>query len=245
MFPWPLLGENRESVEAVLSIGRQYARERDDANRIASRLGIMRYLHLANQVRRLLPAPARLVDLGGGYGQVALFLREWGYDVTVFEIRPHYEASLKRLGLRYLMRPDGDLSAFADGSLDGVVEVAVLELIDDKPGFVRRARRLLRDGGLYFCFLFPNRGYWMPRLGLRGSSPYSSPREFASEDVARFFTDEGFGLLRVDQFQFLPMNRLRVNHLVSGIWGFDRLLCRCPGLRLLSGSFNLTLRKEG
>jgi hypothetical protein len=54
------------------------------------------------------------------------------------------------------------------GFFEGLLEVAVLELIDDMRAFIRKARRLLCDGGLYFCGVFPNKNHWFTRMGLRG-----------------------------------------------------------------------------
>ena len=92
-----LLAENHEAVEIILNIGTTRARISDDANQIASRLGSMRYLCISDQVRRYCRRGTRPLDLAGGYGQLPFFLKNWGYEVTVFEVRPHYEEVLKRL----------------------------------------------------------------------------------------------------------------------------------------------------
>jgi hypothetical protein len=61
-----LLTENRDAVKRILSIGGERTRVSDDANCIASRLGIVRYLYLADQVRQRCPLGTRLLDIGVG-----------------------------------------------------------------------------------------------------------------------------------------------------------------------------------
>lgn len=239
-----LLGENREAVDTILAIGLERAKHSDDANRIASTLGIFRYLYLSDLVRRVCPRNARLLDLGGGYGQLSFFLKNWGYDVTVFEVRSHYETVLAHLGLTYLIQPEGDLSIFHDRSMDAVIEVAVLELIEDKTAFIRNTRRVLRDGGYYFCCLFPNKSYWLSKLGIRGRSEYSSPRDYGPLEISTLFRQEGFVRKQAEFFQFLPMNMVKVNRLVEQIWTIDRTLCHISRIGRLSNMFNLVFKLE-
>lgn len=239
-----LWAENREQIERILKVGVDQARTHEDAHRIASRLGVMRYLYVADQVRRSCPPTAHLLDIGGGYGQVSFFLQSWGFDVMVFEVRPHYEEILNRLDLPYVMRADGDLSCFANGTYDGVIEVAVLELIRDKQAFIRNALSLLKEGGLYFCFLFPNGKYWVTKMGIRGPNPYASPRTYTPQAVVKLFENEGFKLESAEQFQFLPMNTVKVNSLASLAWKFDRFLCRLPLIGSFANFHNLVFRKS-
>ncbi len=238
-----LLAENHEAVETILKIGTTRPRISDDANRIASRLGIMRYLCIADQVRRYCRRGTRLLDLGGGFGKVSFFLKNWGYEVTVFEVKPHYEEVLKRLRIPYSIQQDGDLSIYPDVFLGGLFEAAVLELIEDIRTFIRNVRRILYDGGLYFCGVFPNKKYWLTKMGLSGHSPYTNLRSYGLSDVVSILRQEGFTVLTTEQFQFFPMNLPKINHMVSVLWSLDRMLCRLPYIGRLRNNFNFVLKR--
>jgi ubiquinone/menaquinone biosynthesis C-methylase UbiE len=106
----------------------------------------------------LVPPPGRAtLDLGCGEGRVARDLAHRGHRVTGIDASP----TLLRLARE--AQPDGeyligDAAAlpFDDGSFDLVVAFNTLMDIDDMPGAVREAARMLEPGGCFcVCITHP------------------------------------------------------------------------------------------
>jgi SAM-dependent methyltransferase len=108
----------------------------------------------------LLPPPGRAtLDLGCGEGRVARDLKTHGYDVVGIDAAP----TLVRLareadpGGEYRVA-DAAALPFEDGSFDLVVAFNSLMDIDDMPGAVREAARVLEVGGrMCACITHPMR----------------------------------------------------------------------------------------
>jgi ubiquinone/menaquinone biosynthesis C-methylase UbiE len=106
--------------------------------------------------RYLPPAPARVVDVGGGPGVYAAWLAALGYDVDLLDVVPlHVErARLKfaELGLERARAEVGDARQlpYASGSADWALLLGPLYHLpgrDDRLAALREARRVLGPGG--------------------------------------------------------------------------------------------------
>lgn len=120
---------------------------------------------LANAILGSGPGRARILDIGCGYGALALTLREvGGHEIAAMDILAERIASVAEKGRA---RPDGEgrvhlLIADAENSLpfkagtfDIVVATEVLEHLDDPARTLREVHRVLRPGGR-FLMTTPN-----------------------------------------------------------------------------------------
>lgn len=98
-----------------------------------------------DRIRRFVPPPAKILEVGCGTGNVSSFLAQKGYDVTGCE---YYEEALA-LGWPGFRKVHGDASdlPFQDGSFDVVGLFDVIEHIEDDNRPLREAFRVLRQGG--------------------------------------------------------------------------------------------------
>jgi ubiquinone/menaquinone biosynthesis C-methylase UbiE len=109
----------------------------------------------------LTPAPALVLDIGGGPGRYAIELARRGYGVTLADISEvelglaSAKASEAGVRLDACVRADArDLSQFPAGSFDAVVMMGPLyHLLDagDRLTAVREALRVVRAGGAVFA----------------------------------------------------------------------------------------------
>ncbi|MBI5075460.1 MAG: class I SAM-dependent methyltransferase [Nitrospirae bacterium] len=99
-----------------------------------------------DRISKVIPPPAKILEVGCGTGNVSSFLAHKGYDVTGCE---YYEEALV-LGWPGFTKVRGDASSlpFQDGSFDIVGLFDVIEHIEDDTAPLKEAFRVLRQGGI-------------------------------------------------------------------------------------------------
>jgi SAM-dependent methyltransferase len=116
------------------------------------------YSHYADRFFELLPAPARAtLELGCGEGRVSRDLGDRGHRVTAIDASPtllEAAATADPAG-EYVLADAADLP-FSDETFDLVVAYNSLMDVQDMPGAVREAARVLRaDGRFCVCVVHP------------------------------------------------------------------------------------------
>lgn len=134
-----------------------------DASNEGSRLrsGWFQLEHARTQeliLRHLPPAPATIIDAGGGAGIYACWLATLGYQVHLLDpVRKHVEqaraasAAQRNHPLASAEMGDARQLSFADASADAALLFGPLYHLverDDRLACLREARRVLRPGGL-------------------------------------------------------------------------------------------------
>lgn len=107
------------------------------------------------------PAPARILDIGGGPGRYAIALAKLGYEVTLADIsseslkRAEEQAKSEGVTLAGIYHADAtDLSAFSDTAYDAVLMLGPLyHLISQEARHqaVQEAARVLKNQGIVFA----------------------------------------------------------------------------------------------
>jgi S-adenosylmethionine-dependent methyltransferase len=107
------------------------------------------------------PAPARVIDIGGGPGRYALSLAEKGYGVTLVDLSEGNLAFAREKARETGLRLEGifqknalDLSAFPAESFDAALLMGPLYHLwqeSERLQALREALRLLKPGGLVFA----------------------------------------------------------------------------------------------
>jgi len=136
-----------------------FYRDADEASRLAT--GWFRLEHARTQellLRLLPPAPATIVDAGGGSGVYACWLSSLGYHVDLLDpVLKHVEqaraASSRQPGHPLMSAELGDARRLpqADQSVDAVLLLGPLYHLvarEDRITCLREAHRVLRSGGL-------------------------------------------------------------------------------------------------
>jgi SAM-dependent methyltransferase len=141
--------------------------------------GRLRFELLLGQVLQALPAPpARMVDAGGGTGQLAVALARRGYQVTVVDTSAAMLATCAQraagegteVGARLdtVQGDAADLPALlGPGSRDAAVCHDLITQVDDPAAVLAGLAGVLADGGV-LSLGFANRDWLVLRAGRRG-----------------------------------------------------------------------------
>jgi S-adenosylmethionine-dependent methyltransferase len=129
------------------------------------RLGVRHRAEFENTMRALgeflPPAPARLIDIGGGPGRYAIDLARLGYHVTLVDLSGGNLGLAKQKAAEAGVKLDGfvhanalALTAFPAGSFDAALLLGPLyhlHKLEERRAALEQARRLLKPGGLVFA----------------------------------------------------------------------------------------------
>lgn len=206
-----------------------------------------RRLVTANQYRRLyalvdryLVPDSKVLDWGCGNGHVSYGLWRRGLKVSGFSFE---DFGLRRhLDTTYEMRTgteeDPSGLPFDDQSFDGVMSVGVLEHVRETGGnelaSLREIARVLRPGGTFICFHFPNQFSLIEALSRQMPSSHSHQFRYTKADIQNLCSGAGLELLELRRYGALPRNMwhrapraIGDSPLVCGIWnGLDEVLGR-------------------
>jgi len=116
---------------------------------------------LYRRIGRELGVAHRVLDLGCGGCELVAFLRKayrqrvTGVDVSDGKLPRRNDPSNNRAPMRCIKGNAARLAFLRDGSMDAVVTTWALHEMDDRPGTVAEAYRVLRPGGKMLIVDFP------------------------------------------------------------------------------------------
>jgi len=189
------------------------ARARLDWPQFRSLAGARQYRRLHRLVRRYVPAGSRVLDWGTGNGHFSFFLRREGWRPVGFALEGVSNAAW--LGEPYEAFVPGDPGdpvrlPFEDGAFDAVGSIGVLEHVRETGGDERASLaeivRVLRPGGVFVCFHFPNRTSWIDWLASRVPGRHHHVYRYDRADLSRLAADSKLELLEVQRYGLLPRN---------------------------------------
>jgi 2-polyprenyl-3-methyl-5-hydroxy-6-metoxy-1,4-benzoquinol methylase len=198
-----------------------------------------RRLATAHQYRRLyelidaqLTPGCDVLDWGCGNGHVSYSLMRRNFNVSGFSFEDFGLRS--HLGHAYQFKQGNEVDPatlpFAAASFDAVMSVGVLEHVRESGGnelaSLREIERVLRPGGLFLCYHFPNR-YSLIEAITRTVAPraHAHRYRYTRSDIQALCRDSGLELVTSSRYGALPRNlwyraprALGDSALVAGAW---------------------------
>lgn len=174
------------------------------------------YLKLYKLLSKYVGQGGHVLDWGAGFGHFSYFLVRSGYTTSGFgfegppELCKGLDASRYQYVQGSLIEPTR--MPFDDSCFDAVVSVGVLEHVretgGEEIGSLREIYRILKPGGVFICYHFPNRLSWIEALARR-SRRFSHIYSFTQADIDTMIEATAFQLLEAGRYGFLPRNSWR------------------------------------
>jgi SAM-dependent methyltransferase len=169
------------------------------------------YRRLYRLARKYVAPGARVLDWGCGNGHFSYALGRLGYDVEGFAfedfaLRPHLGP-----GYRFALGdPDEPVRLpYADDSFEAVFSIGVLEHVrefaGDEAASLREIRRILKPGGSFVCYHFPNR-YSLVEVVNTAAGRHHHLYRYTDADVRRLCREGGLDAVEVRRYAALPRN---------------------------------------
>ena len=171
------------------------------------------------------PSPnVRLLDWGRGTGHFSYFLLEAGFatdsfnlnnkklhdmgEIQIFDLlKSKFESSF-----RYRTTTDSVKLPYPDNSFDSVVSIGTLEHVRETGGneikSLMEIYRVLKKGGIFFCYHFPNKFSWIDAVAKRISTKaYAYHRyKFTRKNIEVLNQAAGLTVKEIKMYGFFPRN---------------------------------------
>lgn len=186
-------------------------------------LPIYRNLRIAEYLVKRLPKSSRVLDWGCGYGDTSFMLRSMrpDLDITLYDVlsSPPWEVLAKRVNLNKITDSNEENLPFQTGYFDIVAGIGVLEHVKDHNGSIEEIRRILKPGGKFYVFLYPNRSSYTERFQKMIGNPHHD-KPLSMKELEKILIDSGFAIERKEYQLALPIILSRFPLFLRRIYNF-------------------------
>jgi cyclopropane fatty-acyl-phospholipid synthase-like methyltransferase len=205
-----------------------------------SHLSASQYLLAYQLVARYAKPGEAVLDWGTGKGHFSFFLLEQGFQVVAFTLgKPSTlsECLSMEFPERYQLVADPQATQklpFDDNIFDMVTSIGVLEHVRETGGneiaSLLEIERILKPGGIFLCYHFPNRYSWIEAIIKYIKNKYHHPYKYTRKEIENMLTATHLELVETKRYGLLP--RLIFGKIPNHVWitntfnALDRLLSK-------------------
>jgi len=179
-------------------------------------LTMLQYRKAYGVTLRYIKQGMKVLDWGCGNGHFSHFLCNQKVDTTAFSFDKAPNI-LENEPFFHFVQGDFHepvILPFADSTFDIVFSIGVLEHVYETGGTEEKSlqeiRRVLKSGGRFLCFHFPNRYQWVEPVGkFLGLSEYFHIRKYTNKNIQQLGEKIGFQIDEIGRYNFFPRNQLR------------------------------------
>jgi SAM-dependent methyltransferase len=198
------------------------AKDMDHLDGPAAAFNYIRIADLVESYSKVSLVGAPILDWGCGYGQVSWLLKRRGLSVVSCDVekRPARESieALSQVDISYLQNPLR--LPYDSGTFGSVLSVGVLEHVGagNVEASLQEISRVLKEGGLFFVFMLPNRFSWVEFIAdLRHVSVH--PDKYTFRRIERLLRCHSFTVERKWRRNILPRNLTGLSHGIKMAYG--------------------------
>lgn len=183
----------------------------------------------------------KILDWGCGHGQCSLILKDLGLSVQAADVekRPILENS----DIPFKLLEHEFILPYPDNSFDVVTSFGVLEHVQNEPESLKEIFRILKPGGLFFCFNLPYFYSYGQRLAhLRGN--YYHDRLYLESTIKKMAEQNNFDLLDFWHLGLFPKNTVNYGNFSKDLERIDQFLTRNTPLKYFATSLNFLGMKK-
>jgi len=203
---------NHEILAELAQLARMQAPELSQFGSLAA---AHQYLRLYATWRRCVPRGAKVLDWGSGNGHFSYFLQRAKYPTTAFSFDPPgFERFLPEGEFRYVSGDEKDpvRLPFPGDAFEAVASIGVLEHVREtggsEQGSLAEIARVLRPGGVFVCWHFPNRWSWIDWMSRGVPGKHSHLYRYEPSDLRRLVSGAGLEMVEAGRYGVLPRNSL-------------------------------------
>lgn len=190
---------------------------------LSSELGLQRYIKMADEILRTVPA-GKVLDWGAGCGQMSYLLSNRGFEVVGYDLDPSERPLLKNINKKVVVGQDPVKLPFSAECFDVVLSSGVLEHVDSDDASLKEISRVLKKDGTFLIYMLPNKYSYIEflsdRLG-RGDHPI----KYSRASITNLLGKNGFQVLSIGYQNFFPYNLKGFPKTVQKIYHYpDRLI---------------------
>lgn len=169
------------------------------------------YMPAYNWVLKNVKPSSKILDWGCGNGHFSHFLNEFKYEVTPYGFEsPLYLLHSKSSAYnKFIKATTNTILPFEDNSFDVVTSIGVLEHVREFGGTevdsLKEITRVLKPGGIFYCFHFPNKYSWIEYLSSKINRWHHEFR-YTEKDIRSLCNDANLILIECKRYGALPRN---------------------------------------
>jgi len=178
--------------------------------------GGRQYTHLYELTQKYVPSGSRVLDWGAGNGHFSYYLIRMGYNVTAFTLEDSRPWPFLPTGAFQFVRGDSKNPVtlpFQNDTFDAVFSVGVLEHVretgGDESASLKEIHRVLRPGGYFICYHFPNQFSWIDFVVRLFPNRHYHPFRYSAESIRALTENAGLKLVECRRYGLLPRNEWR------------------------------------
>lgn len=191
-----------------------------------------------------------VLDWGAGKGNVTYFLRKFGFgNVVSCDIENSRDSFaldtpiIQKCEISIVPLRHPWILPFECNSLDVVVSYGVLEHVPNDLESLREINRILKPGGLFFCFHLPRKLGYIHFIARCLGDRYHD-RLYTRASCANLIAQTKFRLLDIWERSVFPKNRFKPFLSPRLLERLDHTLVRYTPLKLISTNVEFVVQKE-
>jgi SAM-dependent methyltransferase len=178
-----------------------------------SLLSAHQYRRLYRAFRAGAPEGARVLDWGAGNGHFSYFLQRAEYRAEGFSLLDApFRAWLPNADYPFARGHEANPVGlpYCNATFDAVASIGVLEHVRETGGSeaasLREIARILRPGGVFVCYHFPNRWSWIDWAARRVPGMHRHDYRYSRGQIVDLVRGAGLALREWGRYGILPRN---------------------------------------